>query len=177
MAFEDLKVSEYLSLVGSKTSTPGGGSVLGLVLSLACSLDLMVVNFTLSKKGYENVQEEVISLKEEIIKINHEAQELMNLDSVKFNELMDAYRSKDDERIACASIGAADVPYKLYKLTKSLEEISSRLCVIGNKNVTSDSSIARDLCVSIYQGCVENIKANIKAIKDEEVLTRLTSVF
>ena len=81
------------------------------------------------------------------------------------------------ERIFALDQKIADVPYKLYKLTKSLEEISSRLCVIGNKNVTSDSSIAKDLCVSIYPGCVENIKANIKAIKDEEVLTRLTSVF
>ncbi len=177
MAFEDLKVSEYLSLVGNKTSTPGGGSVLGLVLSLACSLDLMVVNFTLDKKGYESVQKEVLDLKEQISQIEKEAQELMNLDSIQFNELMDAYRSKDEERIAYSSILAADVPYKLYILTKRLEEISSRLCVIGNKNVISDSSIAKDLCLSIYPGCVENIKANIKLVKDEEAIARLTSIF
>lgn len=176
MSFLDLKVSEYLSKVGDKTSTPGGGSVLGLVLSLACNLDMMVCNFTLNKKGYEEVTKEVETLINEINSIDLEAKKLMDEDSISFSKLMDAYRSKDEDKIASSSIDAAMVPYKLFIETKKLEEISSRLCEIGNKNVTSDSQIAHDLCLSIYDGCRLNIEANIRSIKDVEVLKQLNSV-
>ncbi len=176
MSFLDLKVSEYLTKVGSKTSTPGGGSVLGLVLSLACNLDLMVCNFTLNKKGYEEVSKEIEELINKINEIDLNAKKLMDEDSTCFSKLMDAYRSKDEEKIALESIDAAMVPYNLYMETKKLEEISSRLCLIGNKNVVSDSSTAHDLCLSIYNGCKLNIQANIGAIKDKEVLDKLNSI-
>jgi formiminotetrahydrofolate cyclodeaminase len=52
MRFEELKITEYNKLVGEKVSTPGGGNVLAMVLANAISLDLMVVNFTIEKKGY-----------------------------------------------------------------------------------------------------------------------------
>jgi methenyltetrahydrofolate cyclohydrolase len=176
MSFLDLKVSEYLTKVGSKTSTPGGGSVLGLVLSLACNLDLMVCNFTLNKKGYEEVTSEIEELMNKINQIDVVAKQLMDEDSICFSKLMDAYKSKDEEKISNASIDAAMVPYKLYKETKKLEEISSRLCLIGNKNVVSDAETAHDLCLSIYNGCKLNIKANIKSIKNQDILDKLNTI-
>ena len=51
MSFKDLSIEEYNHALGEKKSTPGGGSALAITLSLACSLLLMVINFTLDKKG------------------------------------------------------------------------------------------------------------------------------
>ena len=66
MKLSDLTINEYFDLLSSKKSVPGGGSCLGLVLEASCSLGLMVCNFTLDKKGYENVQTEIFFLKEEL---------------------------------------------------------------------------------------------------------------
>ena len=59
MSFKDLSIEEYNHALGEKKSTPGGGSALAITLSLACSLLLMVINFTLDKKGYEEHQKRI----------------------------------------------------------------------------------------------------------------------
>ena len=62
MNFSELTIKEYSDILASRTSVPGGGSCLALVLELACSLGLMTANFTLNKKGYEDVEEKVKEL-------------------------------------------------------------------------------------------------------------------
>ena len=73
MSFKDLSIEEYNHALGEKKSTPGGGSALAITLSLACSLLLMVMNFTLDKKGYEEHQKRMVELKENITRIQEEA--------------------------------------------------------------------------------------------------------
>lgn len=166
MKLSDLTINEYFDLLSSKKSVPGGGSCLGLVLEASCSLGLMVCNFTLDKKGYENVQTEIFFLKEELNQIKNKAHNLIDEDGYAYQSVMEAYKSKDKEKISKASIYGSEVPYQLYFFTKKCEQLCSRLCQIGNKNLVSDAKIALDLCSSIYNGCIENIKCNVNGIDD-----------
>ena len=176
MKYEDLKITEYNELVGAKVSAPGGGNVLAMVLANAISLDLMVVNFTIEKKGYEHLREELAKDKVFLETALNKAYELANRDSESFNNVMSSYKAKDEVALNKASIEAAQVPASLLELTQSVEVISEFLSVNGNKTVVSDARIALDLCKSIYNGCILNIKANLSGITDIKAKEKLNTI-
>lgn len=176
MAFFKETIENYNNLLGAKTSTPSGGSALGITLSLACSLIKMVINFTIEKKGYEHLKEKLIKYNDEIDIYIKKAYEYSDLDSKTFQSLMNAFRSGDQEEIEKNSIAASMVPYNLYLLTERVQTIADDLFICANKNVVSDAKIASDLCYAIYPGCVLNVKANIKNIHDEEVINTLKTI-
>ena len=176
MKFEKMTIEEYANILGSKKSTPGGGSSLALILINALSLCQMVCNFTKDRVGYEDFRNEVLTIEERVNILLKEAYYLLNADSDSFLALMDAYKSKDEDRIASSSIEACEVPYRLFVAAKETEVLASRLFEKGNKNVISDAKIAEDLCKAIYPGCRLNIKANIKSIKKEEFIKKYSSI-
>ena len=81
---------------------------------------------------------------------------------------MDAFRSKDEDKIKEASLYACEVPYELYNLSFSVEELCERLFVIANKNVISDAKIGSDLSKAVRPGCISNIKCNINQVAEEK---------
>ena len=168
MKLNDLTIYEYSSLLAAKKSVPGGGSCLALVLELACDLGLMSVNFKIEKKGYESVREEVSSLGEKLNLIKTRANELIELDGLAYQQVMDAFKSKDVKKIQDASLYACEVPYELYRLSFEVEDICERLFVIANKNIISDAKIGSDLAKSVRPGCVSNIGCNINQVKEEK---------
>ena len=168
MKLNELTINEYSMLLEAKKSVPGGGSCLALVLELACDLGLMSVNFTIDKKGYENVQNEIVLLGSKLKEIKTRANELIELDGEAYQQVMDAFRSKDDQKIKDASLYACEVPYELYKLSFGVEELCERLFVIANKNVISDAKIGSDLAKAVRPGCISNIKCNINQVAEEK---------
>lgn len=176
MGYKDLSIEQYNELLAQKRSVPGGGSALGVALSLACSLCLMVIHFTIEKKGYEHLKEKLSGYEEELKRYREEAYAYADEDSNAFSSLMEAFRSGDESRIEIASKEASLVPYRLYLLTERVQVIADDLFLIGNKNVVSDARIASDLCYSIYPGCRLNIEANKDNIRDQEFLNRLNSI-
>ena len=176
MKYEDLKITEYNDLVGAKVSAPGGGNVLAMVLSNAISLDLMMVNFTIDKKGYEHLKDELSKDKVFLENSLKKAYELANADSKAFANVMAAWKARDEVKLNEASIDAAMVPAKLIELTKSVEVISEFLRENGNKTVTADAVVAYDLCKAIYRGCVLNIKANLNSITDAKAKEKLNTI-
>ena len=176
MKFEEMTIKEYEDILAAKKSTPGGGSCLALVLVNAISLCQMVYNFTLDKKGYESVRDEIIKINDDLENLKKDAYRLMNEDSESFIKLMDAYKTKDEAMVSKASIDACEVPYELFMKTKIVEKYAEYLSSVGNVNVISDSKIAYDLCKSIYNGCIMNIKANVRCILDEEIASKYKAI-
>ena len=166
MKFSELTIKEYSLLLSARKSTPGGGSCLALVLELACDLGLMMSNFTLGKKGYEEVQDRVKDIVKELEIIKDRAHLLIDLDGAAYEMVMDAYKSREQNKIKEASLYACEIPYELYNLTKKTEELCLTIASIGNKNLVSDAKIAIDLCRSIYNGCLLNIECNINNVEE-----------
>lgn len=169
MKLNELTILEYSNLLESKKSVPGGGSALALVLELSCSLCLMVCNFTIEKKGYENVTDRVKNIAEEVKEIKNQAHILIDEDGLAYQMVMDAYKTKDASLISKASIYGCEVPFKLFNLTKKCELLCEEMIKIGNKNLKSDAKIGRDLCKAIYEGCLDNIRCNIDSIIEENI--------
>lgn len=176
MSFQKLSIEEYQQLLESKKSTPSGGSALALTLETAASLCLMVCNLTVDKKGYEGVRDIIQEYIALVVEIKEEAKKLMDEDSIAFDSLMDAFRSKDKNEIHKKAIDSAMVPYRLFNQTKKLQVIAESLKEIGNKSVQSDAIIAIDLCRAIYHGSILNIKANLPYIVEESIIQLLNSI-
>ena len=176
MSFQKITVEEYQSLLESKKSTPSGGSALALTLETASSLCLMVCNLTINKKGYELVFSTIQNYIFSITEIKEEAKKMMDEDSIAFNELMNAFKNKDENKIHEKAIDSAMVPYRLFMQAKKLQSIAESLKEIGNKSVQSDAIIAIDLCKAIYHGSILNIKAYLPYIIDKEVVKLLNSI-
>ncbi len=169
MELNSLSIKEYINAVSNKTSVPGGGSVLALTNELAAALLLMVCNFTISKKGYENVHDRIERLIKEISLIKDNCHELINEDAISFNNLMLAFKSKNEDNISIAAIDAALTPYKLLKISKSLLKFADEIKLIGNSNLISDAEIAYELIKSSIPGTLHHIQINLKSIKDEKI--------
>lgn len=169
MKLSDLTIKEYSLLLEEKKAIPGGGSALSLVLELAIDLILMTCNFTIDKKNYESVQDEIKLIKEELLIMKEKTHSLIDEDGVAYNNLMEAYKSKNINQISACSIYACEVPYQLYLLAKNTEKLGIRVSQIGNKNLVSDAFIGVNLTESIYPGCLANIKCNIDNILDENI--------
>ena len=56
---EEKKISEYLEVLSSKAPVPGGGGASALAGALGNALGQMVVNLTVGKKKYAEVEEEM----------------------------------------------------------------------------------------------------------------------
>lgn len=73
LVYIDRSIREYLNLVESGESTPGGGSVSALVSSLGGALTLMTSNFSLDKKYFKEldpkIQEKVKKSHKDIQKV------------------------------------------------------------------------------------------------------------
>ena len=141
---------------------------MAVVLELACALSLMVIRFTLGKKGYENVQEDYRIWEKTLLSIRQKAHRLIDEDGEAYREILAAFKNGDQGSIEQASIRGCDVPYRLYFLTKECQNIADKIKISGNKNLLSDARIATSLCHSIYPGCLENISCNLPGIHNPE---------
>lgn len=168
MELNELTIGEYAERLSSRISVPGGGSALALTLEIACSLGMMTGNFTIEKKGYEPFWQEAASICGQLKKIRKRAHELIVEDGDAYQELMAAFRTKDQEKIRACAFHACEIPAELYSLTKECERLCLRMSAIGNKNLTSDALIGSDLCRSIYPGCIANIKLNVSSLPEDQ---------
>ena len=66
MGIEDLSVREFLDQTASSAPVPGGGSIAAVTAASAAALIEMVINLTIDKKGYEEVQGRMISMKSQL---------------------------------------------------------------------------------------------------------------
>lgn len=96
---QDFTVSSFLEQLSSKSPTPGGGGAAGLGGAVGTALGEMVVNLTLGKKKYAEVEEEMQSILQSLSQIREEFMRLADEDAAVFAPLAEAYAlpSKTEE--------------------------------------------------------------------------------
>lgn len=173
----DLNLREFANELSMDSPAPGDGSTAALCGTLSSSLTSMVANLTIGKKEYESVQDDVknISLKAQSLK--DEFLRAVDLDTIAFNNLMDAYRlpKKTDEQkeekeraVEEALKEATLVPFGV--LEKSIEalELAREIALKGNKNSLSDAGVGGLTAQTSAEGAYYNVKINLPDIQDKE---------
>ena len=173
----DCSIKKFLDDLSAKLSTPGGGSAAALVSATGVSCLLMVANFTVDKKGYEQYQNEIKKIISQLSTFNYQLSILIDEDVVEYTSLSESYKlpknTEDEikirnEKIQLALKNSLSVQCKVFEISVGVLTLAKRLKDIGNKNLLSDV----DCGVSILRAGIEsakfNIDINLKFIDDAE---------
>ena len=179
----DHKVTEYLEKAAAGTAVPGGGSVAALNAALAAGLTEMVANLTIGKKGYEEVEEEMIALAGKASQLRNKLSAAVDQDADAYTEVMAAYRlpkTTDEEtalrkqKIQDAIKHAARVPLEVARNALAVIELAGQAIRKGNKNAASDGAVAAMNARTGALAAIYNVKINLGSINDDIFVDKLT---
>ncbi len=170
-----LTIQGFTDELASKSPAPGGGSVAALNGSIAAGLVAMVGNLTYKKKDYQEHWEEVERIAFEAHSIKDQYVSLINRDTDAFNELMAAFKTKDDARISEATKKASLVPFEVAALAEKVIPHLERIVKIGNKNALSDVGVAALNLKASFSGAKLNVLINLKDFSDKAFASDLVT--
>ena len=154
---KDKRIGEFLNDVASSRPTPGGGAVAALTGAEAAGLVEMVCNLT---KPYGSLAETAAKAK----KLRGDLLSLADEDVKAFDRVIFACKLKDSQEIKNSLSRAIEVPEKVKKLSRRVEELAKEVSQIGNKNAISDAKTAVHLAVAAQKSADENIRINKRAL-------------
>lgn len=177
MAFEDMKISEFLDLLASNAPAPGGGTVAALGGALGAALISMVANLTIGKEKYKDNWAEMEELRRQSEALRNSFRKLMDEDTEAFNAFMGALKmpkDTDEQKTARgaamdkASKTATDVPLHTLEKCAELAGMAAKAVKYGNVNAISDGGSAALLAEAAGKAAAYNVRINLPGIKDEE---------
>ncbi len=174
---KDQPIQQFLDELASKASTPGGGSAAAIMGAMGAALGSMVGNFTVGKKGYEDVDAEMRETLEQTEELRDKLTDMIRADIEVFNNVMNAYgmpkdtdeqKAERSQTIQTALRDATDVPLECAQAAAEVLKLCKPLAEKGNKNVISDAGVAVLAAEAALRSAALNVYINIGGIKDEE---------
>jgi formiminotetrahydrofolate cyclodeaminase len=174
---KDKSIQVFLDELASKSSTPGGGSAAAIIGAMGAALISMVANFTVGKKGYEDVDAESQEILDKSEELRNQLTDMIKAYVDVFNRVMSAYgmpKETDEEKatrseeIQAALKEATDVPLACAKAAAEVIKLSQPIAEKGNKNVISDAGVAVLAGQAALRSAALNVYINIGGIKDED---------
>ena len=174
---KDMTIQTFLDELASKASTPGGGGGAAVNGASGAALISMVANFTIGKKGYEDVHDEFTSILNQSEDLRSKLTDAIKDDVDVFNRVMAAYgmpkETEDEKKIRTEAIQSAlkeatDVPLTCAKLCREVIDLSESAAENGNTNVISDAGVALLAGYAGLRSAALNVYINIGGIKDKE---------
>lgn len=178
-----MTVEDYLQSAASASPTPGGGAVAAMTAASAVALIEMLANVTVGKKGYEDVQERMQEILQNLPDLRMRFFSLANEDARVFDQFMTVLRLPKDteeeqayrkERIQEAYKAAAMVPFEIGQLAFSLFQIAEQVIRYGNRNAITDGIIGAINARAAVKSAFLNVKINLKGMTDSAFVEKLT---
>ncbi|MBN2711216.1 MAG: cyclodeaminase/cyclohydrolase family protein [Planctomycetes bacterium] len=179
-SFTESTIQDYINVAKSDAPTPGGGSVSALCGALASCMATMAANFTVGKKKFAEVEDEVKGIIDAIEPNRVEMLKCMDDDAIAFAGIGEAYKMQketDDEKAARreaiqkALKNSMAVPMRAMRAGVNILERLPRLAEIGNPNLVSDTGVAALIIESAVKAAYLNVLINVTSIKDEAIVT------
>ena len=176
LATDQTPMGAFLDALAGGESTPGGGAAAALTGSQAAALLSMVLNFTVGRKKYAAIEEEMRSYLQRTETMRAELLALADEDAAAFGAVAACYampRSTDEDKAArnaamqTALKGASEVPLAIAALCVEILELASPIAEKGNANVVSDAATAAHLAYAALHSALVNVNINLKFLKDK----------
>ncbi|MFT4106260.1 MAG: cyclodeaminase/cyclohydrolase family protein [Lacrimispora sp.] len=174
---QDLTVYTFLKELSSKSPTPGGGGAAGLGGAVGAALGQMVVNLTLGKKKYADVEEEMQSVLEKLEVLKTEFIRLADEDGIVFAPLAAAYglpsateeekKHKEavlEENLLKASLVPVSVMERAVEALGLMEILAEK----GSRLAVSDVGVGVQFIRSALLGAKMNVSINTGLMKNRE---------
>src|SRR5437762_13182358 len=174
----------FVAAVAAATPTPGGGSVSALAGALAAALGEMVCGLTLKRESHKvhhkSVEESLARLsclrRRLLENVDRDAASYQAvLAAMKLPKSTEAEKAARAQAIEAASKAAALVPLETAEMAGETRRRMAALGAITIPQAASDLSVALHLAEAAERGAVENVRANLPAIRDREWLERIES--
>jgi glutamate formiminotransferase/formiminotetrahydrofolate cyclodeaminase len=184
-----MTLTAFADETASESPAPGGGSISAYMGALGASLATMVANLSSHKKGWDNRWEEFSNLAEQGQAYKKELLKFVDLDTVAFNKIMEAFslpKSSDEEKAARdkaiqgATQYAIEIPFKVMETAFESLTLIKAMVETGNPNSVTDAGVAALCARSAVLGAFMNVKINASGYKDkvfvDNVISRGTEI-
>jgi formiminotetrahydrofolate cyclodeaminase len=181
---QDFTVSSFLEELSSKKPTPGGGGAAGLAGAVGTALGEMVVNLTLGKKKYADVEEEMQSILMTLTQMREEFLRLADEDAVVFAPLAAAYslpatteeeKKKKEAILEDLLVSAALVPLSVMELCLKSLNLLEVLGEKGSRLAVSDVGVGVQMIRASILGAKMNVYINTKTMIKREKARELNA--
>lgn len=179
MKLIEMKVNEFIQLLGSNEPAPGGGSASGLAGSMGISLTKMVAELTIGKKKYQEHDELAQSVKNQAEKLQDQLLLAIDADTEAFNQVSAVFsmpketadeKEKRKAAMQNALKGATLAPYHIMELCLSSLQLTEKMLGKSNASAASDLGVAALNLKSALAGAWLNVLINLSSIKDEKFI-------
>ncbi len=174
--FDEQPIGAFLDALASNAPAPGGGSAAALAGAMAAGLVSMVCAFTIGKKQYAAIEDEVRGLHARAEALRQELQQLAAQDIEVFERLSAAYklpRTTDaDAATRQAAIQhvtrqATEVPLRVAQAAASIIPLCTALAPRVGRLIVSDIGVATVLARATVQSAILNIEINLAGLEDQ----------
>jgi formiminotetrahydrofolate cyclodeaminase len=176
-----MTTSAFLDALAAGQSTPGGGGAAALTASQAAALVSMVINFTVGKKKYADVEQEMLGYlaRSEALRATLLAE--VDADAAAFDAVAATYgmpKETEEEKAARTAAlqralkHAAAVPFGVAEMCLEIIQLAAPVGAKGNSNVVSDAACAAYLAYGALKCALVNVNINLKFIKDESFVAQ-----
>lgn len=172
----EMTIGAFVDALAAQSSTPGGGGAAAITGSMAAGLVSMVINFTVGKKKYAEVEEDFQGYLKRSEELRRELLALADADVAAFTAVSATYgmpKETDEEKAArtealqAALKHAAEVPFVTAQKCLEVIKLAEPVGIKGNPNVVSDAATAIYLADAALMAAVANVNVNLKLIKDD----------
>ena len=170
-------IGHYCDALGSKLPTPGGGGASAVAGAFGCSLGLMVISFTLGKKRYADVEEDLKNDQKQLLLLREDFYRLAEEDEKVFAPLARTYKLPENteeekaikaEAMEKALYEAAEVPLETMKKALEALKIVEDVAEKGSRMAISDAGVAGDYLTAALKGSSLNVLINARSMQDLE---------
>lgn len=170
----ELSLEQFSERLAGKESVPGGGGAAALCGALGIALSEMVGNFTLGKKKYADVEEDIKALMREAAELRSTFLNLIEEDAKAFEPLSKAYSiPKDDPGRAAlmeeATMTATRPPLEMVRACGRSIRILREMQLKGSVMLISDAGCGAAVCRAAMHSAAMNVFINTKTLVDRSV--------
>jgi methenyltetrahydrofolate cyclohydrolase len=174
-AIKDSSVETFLAELGSKASTPGGGSAAAVMGGVGAALVSMVCHLTIGKKKYAAAEGELTEVLAKADDLRGRLVAAIEEDVSAFDAVMGAYAMPKEteaqqagrKRAIQAGLRlATEAPLACARLCREVIDLAGVAAEKGNAAVISDAGVAVLAAFAALRSSALNVYVNAKAIED-----------
>ena len=172
MTVQDRTIGEFLASVASNDVPPGGGAAIAVSGAAGAALCEMVCTLTVEADGFEDVEDEVASARDDVTVHRERLLELADEDSAAVDAMFDAYATPEGEgradAIQRAMRRATEVPIEVAESCLEVLEHLRMVTVEGKRSALADAGIGAYLVHAALRASVFTARSNLGPIDDRE---------
>jgi formiminotetrahydrofolate cyclodeaminase len=166
--YNNSSIEDFLNELGSKNSTPGGGSAAALSGALNAAVVNFIANLTIGKEKYKDVEDKAKSILTESNQIKREMLKMMDQDSEILSKILASYKTGNKAETKSICRDAVEFSLDMTQRAVRLMELTLEISKIGNKMLASDFEVAAYIGDAAVGSAIANIKINLKSLDDNE---------